>query len=379
MWLSRSKNVGDVITQSIDPDKSHVTQADCSTLSDPEPVQTPTSSVQAAPNSLASLMTRRRWDETPLRRKSASLLLLAAFGGVLVGVMEARLGHQFWPFAMGLSALVSIVLVLSERWLCRPYDRLLRKLMRVQLRNRLSELRQLPIHRRDEIGQIARSVHELALNAWRDRQESRAIRRTLDDRVQKAVDHACRQIKQIAMRDPLTGLGNRRFLEHAIPQIVESVRSCEQGLLCVVIDVDNFKSINDQFGHAAGDNLLRFLADLIRGCVRRSDSVVRLGGDEFAVFLPACSLDRLRVLTEQFHALFRQCTQSTLPKQAGCDLSIGVSSLQRDFGPDDDALDAKLIVDKLIEIADERLYHAKREGKGRVAGLDERPAAEETQ
>ncbi|MEE9211056.1 MAG: GGDEF domain-containing protein, partial [Phycisphaeraceae bacterium] len=140
---------------------------------------------------------------------------------------------------------------------------------------------------------------------------------------------------------------------------VRSIRESEADLICVLIDVDNFKVVNDCLGHAVGDELLVLLAGLIRGCVRHDDIVVRFGGDEIVVLMPGCTVERAGQVASQLIALFRQQVGVILSKSIACGLSIGVVSLRRD-GAETGR--------QLIEKADARLYAAKRSGKGQVAG-----------
>ena len=291
------------------------------------------------------------------------LILLASVAGVLVGMTEAHLGHVIWPMAIGLCVIFSLAMGLSRRWVCEPVEALIRQLRRAGRSDRMDQLQCLPVDRHDEIGQIARSLHDVAACSIRNSSENKHLRRTLDDRVATAVNLACGRLEQLAMRDPLTKLGNRRFLMESLDPLIQSVQQAEADLICIVIDVDNFKQVNDQLGHTGGDQLLVFLADLIRGSVRGDDCAVRLGGDEFAVFLPACSLQSGAQLARQISALFAQNSRATIPREIGCNLSIGMASLQRDL-PIPSTCESQGQV--LIDVADARLYKAKREGKGRI-------------
>ena len=88
----------------------------------------------------------------------------------------------------------------------------------------------------------------------------------------------------MALIDPLTGLYNQRYLMRHLRGLLESGQSPNLGVL--MIDVDHFKSVNDEFGHATGDLALRAIADVLRGCTRAFDSLARYGGEEFVVVMP---------------------------------------------------------------------------------------------
>lgn len=313
-----------------------------------------------------------QWDDAPLSNKIILLIVLAAAGGALAAFVEGQIGHLFWPFALMISAVIGGVICLAHQWVINPYRRLVRRMARVRIRRRVSELKHLPTHRNDEIGLLARQMYDMALSAFEHSRENRRLRRTVDDRIKKAVRRAVNELESIAMRDPMTDLGNRRFLDEHMNGLARSVRESGDDLVCLAIDLDNFKQVNDQLGHAAGDNLLTFVADLIRGSIRREDCAVRLGGDEFAIFLPACSIQRAGALAKQLIALFKQCTRATMPENIGCGMSIGLSSLQRDLvarGKWQTPAVQATPAEALIDAADEHLYAVKRQGKGCVAGI----------
>jgi len=302
-----------------------------------------------------------RWHDAALSRKMAMLMVLAVCGGCAVGLLESHTGHRIWPGLLGLAAMLTGLLTLMRYGVCRPYEQLAGQLDTVRMRRRAASLLELPVNRRDEIGRIARCIHEVGMQAVHHTAEARQLRRTMDQRIKVATQRACGQLEQLVMRDPLTDLGNRRFLDEQLMPLIESMRSGDEDLACMMIDLDDFKNVNDALGHTAGDNVLVFLAGLIRGLIRRQDYAVRMGGDEFAVFMPGCSPQHARKLAEQLSALFRQHVRTILPADLSCDLSIGIASLRADLPADHPAPGQAL-----FELADHRLYAAKRGGKGRV-------------
>lgn len=110
------------------------------------------------------------------------------------------------------------------------------------------------------------------------------------------------QLSWQATHDSLTSLLNRRAFSADLVKWLGEAGSLEAPTVLMAIDLDYFKPVNDEGGHLLGDELLRQLADLMRGAVRRSDMVARLGGDEFALLLPACGLERAGILAEQIRA-----------------------------------------------------------------------------
>lgn len=301
----------------------------------------------------------RVWNDVPLRNKTVLLIVLAAVGGALIGMLESSSGHPGWMLSLGLTALVGTLLALSKGWIGTPIDHLVEQLGRISREYSLPAINALPIERRDEVGQIARAIHQIASWSRRDYFEARHLRRTLDHRVAQATRTATRELRHMALRDPLTDLGNRRFLDEHLEPLVHSIRESNAELICVVIDVDNFKQVNDAFGHSAGDQVLIFLASLLRSSIRQQDYAVRLGGDEFALFLPGCTVERAGELAKSILSLFQQRVrqQSSVLQNTG--LSMGIASLNRDQVASGQ---------ELLDRADAHLYDAKRAGKNQAAG-----------
>jgi diguanylate cyclase (GGDEF)-like protein len=160
-----------------------------------------------------------------------------------------------------------------------------------------------------------------------------------------------------AYRDPLTGLGNRAmFMDHAHDALTDA-----DGTMTAVIllDLDGFKGVNDTYGHAAGDELLRVAAERLNANVRANDTVSRLGGDEFVVLLPRLADDLIadtvanRILRDLLQPLVVEDTVLTIRASAGIAITRG--------GHD---------VDTILREADEALYQAKADGKGVARRFD---------
>lgn len=318
------------------------------------------SDADAAAPKHASPASKPHWDDAALRTKVLLTVAIAMVGGLLVGTIEAKLGNRTWPMLIGLAAVAAGVACFALRWVCLPIETLLGALRQVEKQDRPSVLAKLPTHRQDEVGRIARALRKVSADAVRDYHEAQQLRRTLDDRVQRATHDATRRLKQLTMRDALTGLGNRRFMEEHFAALFQSCRDSQTDLICCTIDLDNFKQVNDVCGHATGDALLSFTGELIRGSIRHEDYAVRLGGDEFVILMPGCDVQRAQQLAERLIALFRQHVSVSLPGTVNPSVSVGVASLRRDRSGD---------VHELIDRADAALYHVKRNGKGCVAGV----------
>ncbi len=184
-----------------------------------------------------------------------------------------------------------------------------------------------------------------------ERQAQRQFREQL-----MGMDRQLRRAEDRATTDTLTGLRNRAYLERELEAIFQRQKERAEDLAVVMIDVDNFKGHNDTRGHKAGDEVLRFLGDLLRGSIRPTDHAIRYGGDEFLLLLPGASLQQAHVVVERIVKLFGQYA-ATLAKGPGVSLSAGIVALNGHRGDDGHALITK---------ADTALYGAKRKGKNMV-------------
>ncbi len=172
-----------------------------------------------------------------------------------------------------------------------------------------------------------------------------------------ALEAAKQKAEALARTDELTGLYNRRaFFDMAYGAFKHACRF-QRELAAVVIDLDHFKLVNDNYGHLAGDLVLRALAACIQENVREVDVVGRLGGEEFALVLPETSAQEAAGLAERLRLAVGELQISVRGLSVGCTASLGVSSL----GPGVETLET------LISRADAALYSAKRGGRNRVA------------
>lgn len=179
----------------------------------------------------------------------------------------------------------------------------------------------------------------------------------LTDRLREIEDlHG--KLREEAIRDPLTRLFNRRYLRETLDREVSRARREKIDLTLLAIDVDHFKGLNDSLGHAAGDEVLVALADLLHGSIRKSDIACRMGGDELLVVMPRMSvaMAELRARTWQREFLRRQEAMDHHGGAKPCTLSIGITNIRSD--------DAS--VEVLLKRSDDALYRAKREGRDRV-------------
>jgi diguanylate cyclase (GGDEF)-like protein len=163
--------------------------------------------------------------------------------------------------------------------------------------------------------------------------------------------------------DVLTGWHNRRYLTVRIGEELARARRDQNRLVCLMLDVDHFKQVNDTWGHAAGDVVLQELAQRIESQVRASDVAARYGGEEFVVLLPGTDVDAAARLAERIRTEIAASPMS-LPngEEVTVTASIGIAEVSP--GPDDK--DLKTLGDSLIARADVALYAAKSAGRDQV-------------
>jgi len=163
--------------------------------------------------------------------------------------------------------------------------------------------------------------------------------------------------------DVLTGWNNRRYLSVRLGEELARARRDRTGIVCLMLDVDYFKQVNDTWGHSTGDAVLRELAQRIESQVRASDVAARYGGEEFVVLLPNTLIESAMLLAERIRNVISK-TPFDLPggEKETVTVSIGISEVHP--GPDDD--DLKTLGDSLVARADVALYAAKSAGRDRV-------------
>lgn len=191
----------------------------------------------------------------------------------------------------------------------------------------------------------------------RDRNAALDIALARLEEINVQLEHERDKAASNAVRDGLTGIFNRRHLDEELHvQIARGDRS-EAPLSVAFIDVDNFKRVNDRFGHAAGDRILRRVADLVSLCIRANDIFGRYGGDEFLLVMPDTTLENARVLCERIRA----SVQRELGEDQAADIEARVSvsggvAQRRGREP----------LETLLGRADTALYAAKSAGRNRI-------------
>ncbi|MDD9911383.1 MAG: PleD family two-component system response regulator [Ahrensia sp.] len=185
------------------------------------------------------------------------------------------------------------------------------------------------------------------------RVKTQVKRKRLNDKLRESVHNAM----EAAVRDPLTGLNNRRYFDRHVSNLFDQAMVDSKPLSLIALDIDHFKAVNDSHGHQAGDEVLKCFADRISRNVRGKDLAYRFGGEEFVVVMPSTDKELAYVVADRM----RQDVGATpITTKDGAEISItvsaGIASIEGRF----DTLSS------MLKRADEALYNAKRNGRNKV-------------
>lgn len=181
--------------------------------------------------------------------------------------------------------------------------------------------------------------------------------------MQSILDGLC----ELSLRDPLTGLSNRRHFNHLLNREIESVARSGESVLLLIMDIDHFKKVNDTHGHHAGDLVLQAVSKCLQACVRPMDTVSRFGGEEFAAILPNCPSSFGPVVAERIREAVAALAITVSPSETiQVTISIGGA-----YAPEW----VRSTQELWTERADEQLYRAKSAGRNRVFIEEQRGVA----
>jgi diguanylate cyclase (GGDEF)-like protein len=167
--------------------------------------------------------------------------------------------------------------------------------------------------------------------------------------------HYVERVKQLAYLDGLTGIFNRRFFELRILEEIERSRRYGTGMAVIMADIDQFKRLNDEFGHLLGDEVLRQVSSLFHQQLRKIDVVCRYGGEEFGIVLTQTNASHAVSVAEKLRRMVEQWQFPGVPQTVT--ISAGVAAFP----------DHGTTRDELVRAADNGLYAAKQAGRNRIA------------
>ncbi len=170
-----------------------------------------------------------------------------------------------------------------------------------------------------------------------------------------------KEMERLSITDPLTGLFNRRYFYDALEKEIERVKRYKVSFSIVLLDIDDFKRVNDKYGHLAGDRVLQIIADILRRNLRKVDVIARYGGEEFILLLPNTEKEEAELIAnrirEEVSKTVFEC-KSDEGREVICPITIsgGITTCPDDF----------IDLDKLLRAADRAMYEAKSLGKNRI-------------
>lgn len=197
-------------------------------------------------------------------------------------------------------------------------------------------------------------------------EEISRVARALADSMSLALSNIAlrEKLRTQSLRDPLTGLYNRRYMEDALERFISLAERSGTATSVVMIDLDNFKRLNDEYGHAKGDAVLRDVAGQLVGALRPSDVVARYGGEELMVILPDCGIEDAKSKVEMLRLRVESLSEvHGVPISA----SFGIATIP----------ETSTSAADLVPMADAALYEAKQRGKNRVVCAEKRSARED--
>jgi diguanylate cyclase (GGDEF)-like protein len=198
------------------------------------------------------------------------------------------------------------------------------------------------------------TLHSAQTNAFRE-SELQSLESVADicaTSIQNA--HYVERVKQLAYLDGLTGIFNRRFFELRILEEIERARRYGTGMAVIMADIDEFKRLNDEFGHLLGDEVLRQVSSLFHQQLRKIDVVCRYGGEEFAILLTQINTDQAVGIAEKLRRMVETHQFPGVPRTVTISAGVGAFPAHGKSR------------DELIRAADNGLYAAKQAGRNRV-------------
>ncbi|MFI5381673.1 MAG: diguanylate cyclase, partial [Tepidisphaerales bacterium] len=206
-------------------------------------------------------------------------------------------------------------------------------------------------------------VVEKNLAVAKIKQENEHLRRQLEKTLAELrekngqLEESLQRVEELAATDPLTSLYNRRHFGRVLDPLFAEAQRYDKDLSCVMIDLDNYKQINDNYGHQVGDQLLVLAGRIIRGNLRRMDAAARYGGDEFVLLLPHADGTEAARVVQRIRDEFEAASAPILNRATGVTMSVGISSLRTQWPAH---------AEQLVSAADVALYQAKGAGRGRT-------------
>jgi diguanylate cyclase (GGDEF)-like protein len=272
--------------------------------------------------------------------------------------------HTRWMFTgVVLAILIGLLLV---RWITRPLNRLVVATDTLLKTNFAADLPPLSRYAPKETEKLYNAMHAL-LNGFRKIQaENQSIQENLQQRIEDATTKLLEsnsRLEQLALCDHLTTLPNRRQFESVLRNSLNRRTTDRQNICLMLIDIDYFKNINDCYGHAAGDHVIRQIASILNSAMRMGDLVARYGGDEFAAELH-CDEDTCYERAEQIRREIENTVFEWNDTHITTTVSIGLAQCD---------VSEEANIDVLLHEVDTSMYEAKKRGRNQIHHIGPEP------
>ncbi len=205
----------------------------------------------------------------------------------------------------------------------------------------------------EELGRLNLSYEQLVMELKEAKDKAELLANELRD--------ANSRLKELVNRDGLTGLYNHRYFQEILSKEIARAIRYQSNLSLILLDIDFFKKVNDNYGHPAGDQVLMNIARVLESAVRPSDIVSRYGGEEFAVILPETNEAGMKVFSERM----RRCVEGVVTQVEGQQIKVTISIGGTSFTPEH----PEISKEQLIDTADRGLYTSKHNGRNQVTVL----------
>lgn len=345
-WLTGHHKISELGIKDFDPKNDEIKKIRFYTLSDNETYLVNYVYDVTYDIGLLSLQPKSEIDE-----QVSSLLLVSKL--LLVATLFVILILSFWLYRM----------------LVLPMSRLIQHTIEISEGDMEAEDINLG-ERQDEIGILAKHFNIMHHTIKRQIAELKAHRKTLEQEVKartKELEEANRKLDVISRTDELTALPNRRDMLRTIDNEIQRVSRTRKPFCFIFIDIDHFKNVNDTYGHACGDEVLKHVASTIRNLLRKYDVLARYGGEEFLTLLPETDLEGARTVAERFRKTIEDSNVIFGKNTIKVTITLGVAEYDHALG-----------ADRSIQLADRALYEGKETGRNKVIAWNpERTTAED--
>ncbi len=270
------------------------------------------------------------------------------------------------------SSIIAILLVSLWQILivCKPLNNLIDHITQITEGN--LNIEEFKTKRsQDEIGRLAKVFNQMHATIKRQIQELNAHRDLLEKEVKERtyeLEQANKKLDLISRTDELTQLPNRRDMQRTIEKEVDRANRFNKAFSIIFLDIDHFKDVNDTYGHAAGDAVLKSVASTIRSLLRKYDVLARYGGEEFLTLLPETELKDAAHVAERFRKQIENQTIFFGGKEIKVTITLGVAQFDSGLG-----------AERCIQFADKALYAGKEHGRNKVILWNNEQAMESKQ